>query len=343
MINNISSFKQLEKKIKNNIFSKVFILCDSNTLKYCVPELFNQVPILTSSEIIEVNPGEESKSFEICLNIWTTFLEQTADKKTLLINLGGGVVCDLGAFCASLYKRGIQFVNIPTSMLAMIDAAIGGKNGINLTHFKNSLGTINQATSIIIHDLFLKTLPKIELKNGLVEAYKIALIADKLFWKKLTSNNLSVKQIIKKSISLKLKIVSEDPTEKGLRKILNFGHTIGHALESVFIKNEQKIMHGEAVYMGMIIETHISFQKKLISNIKFQDITKTLLSCLNFTLLKIELQKLKPYLLNDKKNFDHKIQMVLLKDYGKAGFDYAVSLNEIEEAIIYYNNIAIGK
>jgi 3-dehydroquinate synthase len=226
--------------IKN--YSAIFILVDENTNANCLNYLLAQLQFSKTIEILEVESGEINKNIYTVIELWQILSDYKADRHALMLNLGGGVITDLGGFVASTYKRGIEFIQVPTTLLAMIDAAIGGKNGIDLGYLKNQIGTINQPNMVLIFPEFLNTLSKREWRSGLAEMLKHGLIYDVKHWEKLKSlANMSVDDLtnlIKDSAEIKLKIISQDPNEMGLRKILNFGHTLGHAIESYALENQ---------------------------------------------------------------------------------------------------------
>jgi len=325
--------KSLGPFLKKNKFSSVFIVCDENTLPHCLSLLVSKCPAAANAHIIELEPGERSKDLEVCTMIWQTLLENIADRQTLIINLGGGVVSDVGGFCASLYKRGIAFVNIPTSLLAMADASVGAKTGINFRGLKNSIGTFADPLAVFIDPVFLRTLSERHLKNGLAEVYKIALVSDAAFWKKITKD-AELPQMILQSVKLKEKVVKKDPRDKGYRNILNFGHTIGHALESIALETGYDLLHGEAVVKGMIVEAHISFQKKLLSKRELDEITTTLRSKFDPVLkMPVEPETLMRFVQNDKKSSSKLPEFALLQGIGKCTHGISVSKDQISKAL----------
>ena len=281
------SFKEegylsLNNIIKENNYSKIFIIVDENTNNHCLPKVLPMIETEVAIEIIELESGEENKIIETCVLVWNVLIELGADRKSLVINLGGGVITDMGAFIASTFKRGISFVNIPTTLLAMVDASVGGKNGVDLGGLKNQIGTITNPGLVIIDSEFLDTLPQNQMRSGLAEMLKHGLMANKQHWEKLKNLNIidfaDFDSLISESISIKNTIVIEDPKEDGIRKALNFGHTLGHAIETYFLENSDKktLLHGEAIAAGIIMESFISLEKKLISkNISF--LTNTVL------------------------------------------------------------------
>lgn len=310
-------------KLAISAYSKVAILVDENTKRDCLHKL----PKFENSIIIEINSGEEYKNINTCNYIWEQLSEHNFDRNSLLINLGGGVIGDMGGFAASTYKRGIDFIQIPTTLLAMIDASVGGKLGIDFNGLKNQVGLFNNPQSVLINPIFLATLPKNQLKSGFAEVVKHALISDMNLWKEITStafSNLNWEEIIEISVQIKNKIVLADPIEKGDRKKLNFGHTFGHAIESYYLEKGTPILHGEAVFIGMILETEISH----LSGNEINEIKNYILSnfALPYTPKKSYLHK---FLLNDKKNKDSKINFSLLNSIGDCSIDNLFSSDEL--------------
>ena len=304
-------------------YSKVAILVDENTKRNCLYKL----PKFDNCTIIEIKSGEEHKNITTCSFIWEELTNNHFDRKSLLINLGGGVIGDMGGFCASTYKRGIDFIQIPTTLLAMVDASIGGKLGIDFNGLKNQIGLFNNPKSVLINSEFLNTLSDNELKSGFAEVVKHALIADNNLWNKIIStsfNDLIWEEIIETSIKIKNKIVASDPFEKGERKKLNFGHTFGHAIESYYLEKGTPILHGEAVFIGMILETELSPISKEDKN----EIKNYMLS--NFNLAHTpNKSNLLPFLMNDKKNSQGKINFSLLNKIGDCSVDNLFAINEL--------------
>ena len=310
-------------KLNISAYSKIAILVDENTKRDCFPKLQK----LENSIVIEIKSGEEYKNINSCNFIWEQLTKHNFDRNSLLINLGGGVIGDMGGFCASTYKRGIDFVQIPTTLLSMVDASVGGKVGINFNQFKNQIGLFNNPKSVLINPNFLETLAENQLKSGFAEVVKHALISDNNLWKQLMSttfDSLDWGNIIETSVQIKNKIVSSDPFDKGERKKLNFGHTFGHAIESFYLEKETPILHGEAVFMGMILETEISNLSKEEKN----EIKNYILSNfpLPYTPKKNNLHK---FLINDKKNKDEKINFSLLNKIGSCTIDNLFSTDEL--------------
>ncbi len=314
-----NSFSKLD--ISN--YSQVAILVDENTKRDCLSKL----PQIENALIIEIKSGEEYKNISTCNLIWEQLTINNFDRNSLLINLGGGVIGDMGGFCAATYKRGLEFIHIPTTLLAMVDASVGGKLGIDFKGFKNQIGLFNNPKAVLISPEFLETLAENELKSGFAEVVKHALISDNSLWVKLKNtpfNELDWESIINTSVQIKNKIVLADPFEKGERKKLNFGHTFGHAIESYYLEKGTPISHGEAVFMGMILETKISDLSETDKN----EIKNYVLSnfALPYTPKKSSLHK---FLINDKKNQNGKINFTLLNGIGNCSLDNLFSLDEL--------------
>lgn len=327
-----TSFSEILKSYSN---SKIAILTDDNTHKHCLDFLITGFQGLNSAEIIVVPALEESKELDICVYILETLSEAGFGRKDLLINLGGGMITDLGGFVASIYKRGMPFIQIPTSLLAMVDASIGSKTGINFMGLKNQIGTFSSARNTYIDKKWLQTLPTCQWNNGFAEILKHALIADAKFWTTLMEiGNLKEQlndSVIQKAIDIKCEIVGQDPKELGLRKILNFGHTIGHALESYYFNSKMPLSHGHAVAIGILIESEISLIKLGLPKIEFEQIKKVILK--NY-LLQIPDDYLAIWQLmqHDKKNDLGKVKMSLLTRIGSCAFDQIVDLEEFKMA-----------
>ena len=332
----------LSELISLKNYSAIFILVDENTNTNCLNYFLAQIQFSKTIEILEVESGEINKNIYTVIELWQILSDYKADRHALMLNLGGGVITDLGGFVASTYKRGIDFIQIPTTLLAMIDAAIGGKNGIDLGYLKNQIGTINQPNMVLIFPEFLNTLSKREWRSGLAEMLKHGLIYDINHWEKLKSlASMSVDDLtdlIKDSSEIKLKIISQDPNEMGLRKILNFGHTLGHAIESYTLENQNidSLLHGEAIAIGMILEAHLSYQNNFISLNDFNQINDVLLNYFEKPSFEIIYEDLEIYMLNDKKNRDGVIKFVLLKQIGEAVFDQAISKEMINSSLNFF-------
>lgn len=259
-------------------YSKVFVLVDEMTEKHCLPVLRKYWKKSDQAQIIRIPSGEVNKNLQTLNNIWSKLTFFKADKDHLLVNLGGGVITDMGGFAAALYKRGMSFVHVPTTLLGQVDAAIGGKTGIDYNDLKNHIGLILNSNAVVIDPVFLNTLDENQWRSGFAEILKYGLIMDVELWKMLQGksfkslNSDEWERLITRSAIDKISIVQEDGLEKGLRNILNFGHTIGHALESYFLNIGYPITHGEAVAAGMICESWISHQQTGLKPDDFENI-----------------------------------------------------------------------
>lgn len=337
-----SALTSLSAFLVKKRYHRIFILCDENTLQHCLPILVTSCLHLKEADIIEVESGEASKSFEFSEHILQTLIENKADKNTLILNLGGGVISDLGGFNAAIYKRGIDFINVPTSLLAMTDASVGGKTGIDFAGVKNVVGTFAQPQAVFIYPEFLKSLPERHYKNGLAEIFKIALIADEKFWQALKKDKYTfdVLKLINTSVSLKNAIVQKDPFDKAIRKSLNFGHSIGHALESILLGSEFELLHGEAIVIGMVVESQIAFQKKLISKRIFTEISELLISVFQpVALPELDMQLFLHLLHNDKKNLTSGLQFSLPDKIGSCKINTPVTEAQVNKGLIHYKSL----
>jgi 3-dehydroquinate synthase len=328
---NETSFLYLENLLQPDVYSKIFVLVDENTNEHCLPYFLSNLPTEIEIEIIEIEDGEENKNMYTCIDLWHTLIDLDADRKSILLNLGGGVITDIGGFVASTYKRGIDFINIPTTLLAMVDASVGGKNGVDLGNLKNQIGVINEPKSVVILSKFLETLPSNQMRSGLAEMLKHGLIYDKLYWNKLKNlNDLNTNDLdilIKQSIEIKNEIVSQDLKENGIRKALNFGHTLGHAIESYFLESEDKkqLLHGEAIAVGMILESHISYQSNLISKDDFAEIKYIITDIFEKIIFnESDIQNIMNLLIFDKKNEFGNVQFTLLNKIGESKINQIV-------------------
>lgn len=331
----------LENLIEHS-YSRVFVLMDENTRKYCLPKiskyLFDIIPITISS-------GEQHKTLVTAQFIWNELFKHNADRSSVLINLGGGMVGDIGGFCAAIYKRGIEFINIPTTLLAMVDSSVGGKTAVDFNHIKNSLGVIQQPKSVYIYPDLLGTLPISELRSGFAEMLKHGLIADSDYWEQLIKVSESelprLASLINGSVKIKMKIVKKDMFEAKDRKRLNFGHTIGHAIEAYSIKNDKiPLKHGEAVAIGMICESYLSKVKSGLSGKELQLISQFIVSRFpKYSMRNILSPELIKLMRQDKKNVNDSLQFTLLRSIGKSIVNQECSEYEITAALNYYDSL----
>lgn len=334
------ALQHLEKFIKAGNYSSVFVLSDENTNKHCYPLIENFLP--EHSNMI-IPAGEESKKYETCNIIWVELAGDQADRKSLLINLGGGVIGDLGGMAAGLYMRGIDFVQVPTTLLAQVDASVGGKVGIDFFHHKNLIGLFNNPQAVFIYSGFLKTLPKRELISGYAEVIKHHLISDKSNFEKLTTNKSlpeNWEETIIHSIQIKSKITESDPFEVSTRKALNFGHTIGHAIESSFLQEGVSILlHGEAVAAGMICESFLSRKKNLLGEAELNKIISYLKLFFDLPVLdEKRMETILDFTRNDKKNEFHKTLCTLLNGIGSFTINREISREDIFLSMRFYNS-----
>lgn len=318
-----------------------FILADENTEYYCLKTLKEYLPKSINIPVITVPSGEKQKNLQTAEKIWKTLSQYHADRDAVLVNLGGGVISDIGGFVASSYKRGISFINIPTTLMGMIDAAIGGKTAVNLNDTKNIIGSFKHPDSIFIKPVFLNTLSHFELLSGYAEILKYALINDTSLWDILKYKSFpefdSLEDLISFSILIKAEIVEQDPYEKGIRKTLNFGHTFGHAFETFLNHKEQTISHGAAVAAGMICEAYLSMRINDLRKESFNEIEETI--HLNFSKLSIyknDIQELISIMKYDKKNQKDKINCSLLNSIGKCRYNQLIPEKLLIETLIFY-------
>lgn len=326
--------------ISNKKYSRIFVLTDDNTLKYCYPLIKDSLP---PHEVTSVMSGEEHKNLQTCSAIWEKMTSYQMDRHSLMLILGGGVLGDMGGFCAATYKRGIDFMLIPTTLLSQVDSSIGGKLGIDFNNYKNHIGVFQIPACTLLYSGFLKTLPETELRSGFAEIIKHVIISDEAMWKKIKGKSLHEQdwdELIRHSVEFKASVTKEDPKEKGLRKILNTGHTIGHAIETFLLSNDRKVTHGEAIAAGMIAENFISSKQGMLSSEVRKEIEKLIISI--YGKLKLhadEFSKIALLTLQDKKNKENKVLSVLLESIGKPRWDCEITLPSIEESLSYYESL----
>ena len=348
---NHDGFQELADYIKNNNFNKILILTDDNTKENCLEILIssisatkNRVSNLINSRLFyySVKPGEKSKNIHTSIEVWKFLIDEGFKRSDLIINLGGGMITDLGGFVASTFMRGIKFINVPTTLLGMVDASIGGKTAIDFREIKNIIGVFEFAKIILVDYRFLYTLDKRQKTAGYAEMIKHSLISKKSEFdmiKKLDSIDDIPHQMIYQSIITKVSLIDIDPLESNIRKFLNYGHTLGHAIESHLLGTDRELLHGEAIAIGIILETYLSFLKtgfdyELAENIK-SHINK------HFDLIKFsntDISEIINLLKYDKKNSDEKPKFVLLEKQGKTLLNQTVTEKEIRSAFKFYND-----
>lgn len=335
--------KDLKDFLDNSEYSKIFFLTDLNTSEHCMPLIGELLPSLENYDIIEVDPGEENKNIDYCIGVWQTLLDFGADRNSLLINLGGGVITDMGGFAASTFKRGIDFVQVPTTLLSQVDASVGGKTGIDLGNIKNIIGTFTQPKAVFISSKFLKTLDDRQIISGFAEIVKHGIIADKDYFNKLKEiDPLQLdEEIIYHSVEIKNFVVTTDPFEKSLRKTLNFGHTIGHAVETYSLKNdEHALLHGEAIAIGMICEAYLAFRHNGLSGDELREIITYIRSVFPDYHLKADAYgEILEFMQNDKKNVNGNIGFALPAEIGKCDFNIYLTPEQIVESLDFYKDL----
>lgn len=336
------SWSKLNTLLNKGRWSSIFVLTDEATAKFCFPIFQKNLP-KTTIKLLTIPQGEHSKSIQWTQKLWEELAENGGDRKSLMINLGGGVVTDLGGFVASTYRRGIDYINIPTTLLSMVDAAIGGKTGIDLGVLKNQIGVVAQPKGIFIFPEFLETLPHRELTSGWMEMVKHGFIDSSAYLDrclvKPSIENTKIDELIWASVQIKNQVVTEDPLEYGRRKTLNFGHTLGHAIESYCMDHYPKeyIKHGEAVGIGMALALYLSHRTQGFSEVKLYDYRarmKKIIPDFHFDIS--EQHKIISYLKHDKKNTHGRINFVLLKDVGDYVIDCQITNQEIFDAFNFW-------
>lgn len=330
--------EMLQSFLSSKSYSSLGVLTDSNTVEFCYPLIKDFLP---AHKLMQLPAGEEHKNLATCEQVWTQLTEHHFDRHSLLIVLGGGVLGDMGGFCAATYKRGIDFLLMPTTLLAQVDASVGGKLGIDFKKFKNHIGVFCEPSATLISPAFLSTLPHRELRSGFAEIIKHCIISDKKMWDVIRTRTIEQQQwdeLIAHSVAFKKQVIEKDPREKGLRKILNFGHTVGHAVESYFLNTTERLFHGEAIGVGMIAEAFIARKNSMISDIELSEITQYLRKVYPAVKLPADAEAIIALMLQDKKNKGNKILMALPDGIGQARWDVEVSREEIAESLKYYES-----
>ncbi|WP_299104757.1 3-dehydroquinate synthase [uncultured Tenacibaculum sp.] len=336
------AYSELSKLITNNNYSSLFVLVDDNTIEYCYPRFIQLLETDKKIEIIQIASGEIHKNLDTCEGVWNVMTELGADRKSLMITLGGGVITDLGGFVASTFKRGIDFVNIPTTLLSMVDASVGGKTGVDLGVLKNQIGVFANPELIVLDPEYLHTVTPREIRSGSAEIIKYGMTHDIRLFNEIKDNpNVNIIDLIHRSIEIKNEVVLEDPKEQGVRKVLNWGHTMGHAVESYFLESEHKeaLTHGEAIAIGMICEAYISQKELGFSEEKLADIKKSLQQIFGIApIIKSDYDAILEYLIHDKKNVGGNINFVLLKEYEDFKLNCTTTQEIIIESLDYYTS-----
>ncbi len=324
-----------------NQYTSVAVIVDENTDEHCLPFIKDHIP---EHWVIKIRAGEEYKTIDTCNAIWQALTDAKFDRKGLVINLGGGVIGDMGGFAAASYKRGIDFINIPTTLLSQVDASVGGKLGVDFNGFKNHVGFFKDPKRVLINPIFYKTLSKRELRSGYAEVIKHALIADREHWKALVDLEflkINWSEIVGHSVGIKGDVVTNDPFESGRRKILNFGHTVGHAVETKLLENPtEKLLHGEAIAVGMICEAHLSYKLSGLPEDEMEEICQFLTNA--YDCKKIPQGYFEEIIQNtyqDKKNTGNTINASLLGAIGDCKINIPIGEGDILDSLYFYNKI----
>lgn len=348
ILTGVESIKYFKEFLDNasKHYSGIFILCDSNSREHCLPVLVSRFELPANATILEIEPGEKNKNLDTCTRIWKELALLGADRHSLMICLGGGVVCDMGGFIASTYQRGIDFIYLPTTLLAQVDAAIGGKTGVNLNGLKNYVGVFSSPKSVFIFTEFLKTLTGNELLSGYAEVVKHALLRSKKSFDQLIIRfpdrhavhaNADWSTVVEDAVKVKSNVVQSDPYEQGLRKVLNLGHTVGHAFESHTIVRGGALLHGFAVAMGLAVELKLSVINCGFPADMATEISSYLYKVFPFYSFKTEdIGRITDLMGFDKKNKAGKIQMTLIRQPGDLITDVVCERETIENCLAEY-------
>jgi 3-dehydroquinate synthase len=342
-------FGQLEYELASVMASfpddKLFLVMDQNSENFCLPLLCNAKGVEKFKRVV-IPADEENKSISSVEKIWLFMSQNGADRKSLVVNLGGGMVTDLGSFAASTFKRGVEFVNIPTTLLSQVDASVGGKTGFNFNGLKNEIGVINQPFKVIIDTRFLKTLDHENFISGFAEMIKHGLIhspdhlTELQHFDLINPDYLVLQDMIAHSVTIKEYFVEKDPNEKNIRKALNFGHTIGHAFESFSLKHSKPLLHGHAVAYGMLVELYLSHLNCGFADGLMHDLSEWLLSVYGkFQIETIDYEALYELMCHDKKNEGKRINFTLLSAIGQVEINRNCSKGEIFEAFDYFREL----
>lgn len=331
--------ESLERALHEINFDKLFVLMDETTQAKCYDKIRQCDALAQAGEII-IGATDTHKNVESLCHVWESLSRQGATRKSLLINLGGGMVTDMGGFAASTFKRGIKFINIPTTLLAMVDASVGGKTGINFNGLKNEIGVFNNAETVFIDSDFLSTLDTQNMLSGYAEMLKHGLISTAEHWARLVNFDVmhpdmaELQKLIQESVEVKQSIVLEDATEKGIRKALNFGHTLGHAFESLAMEQHRPILHGYAVAWGMIGELYLCHVRKNFPS----DIMRQTIQFIkeNYGIFQLDCKmyaRIHELMTHDKKNADGIIRCTLLSSIGNIALDEELTQTDINEML----------
>jgi 3-dehydroquinate synthase len=335
-------FSGLRSLLSEKNYAAIVLLVDENTASFCLP-LIQDALKEYEYLVVRIQSGESYKTLDTCQYIWKRLMHNKLTRKSVLINLGGGVIGDMGGFCAATFKRGIDFVQVPTTLLAQVDASVGGKLGVDFNQLKNGVGLFANPQLVCLYPLFFQTLPFEQLRSGFAEVIKHALISDLSYWQQIVTVHLNTADwlpIVRQSVMIKQSIVEKDPTEKGCRKILNFGHTIGHAIESLSWDTSKPLLHGEAVALGMIAEAYISNRLLGLSEVELNELTAFIKSIYPFySLSAIAEDQILELIKQDKKKERKSNAFSLITAIGKASYNHHVEDALILESLLYYQRV----
>ena len=341
----ISSLAKLNRMLDSDEYqnARFFIIVDENTYQNCLPVLISKVSALEKAEFFEVPVSEEAKSLEVAAQLWGALLDSGADRNSVILNLGGGCVSDIGGFVAAGYKRGIRYINIPTTLIGMIDASVGGKTAVNVDNAKNQVGFFHQPEAVCLYPDFLDTLAVADLQSGLFEMLKTFLLSDSKAFDTLVYAACNcpelplatIKQYVQQCVDFKKSVVEADPQEKSIRKILNLGHTFGHAIESFSIENDAPLSHGAAVGIGLKCELYLSVNKLGLSESVYGGLCKVLQRFVAVPQITLrDTERILEFMRMDKKNADGLILCVLLQEIGVPVIDVSIDENEVRDALL---------
>jgi 3-dehydroquinate synthase len=334
---------ELENYLISKNYDKIFVVTDDHAYSKCLP-LISETLRSRKPTVISIKSGDNHKNMEQVAHIWDVLSNNGASRNSALFNLGGGMITDLGGFAGATFKRGLHNINIPTTLMASVDAAIGGKTGINFNGLKNEIGSFYHPDCVMIDCNFLKTLDCDNILSGYSEMLKHGLIRSEKYFDELVAYDFSefnvdiISNLVLASVAIKEEIVKEDPTEKGIRKALNFGHTIGHAIESLsFTKGKNPLLHGIAIAVGLVCELYISHKNcnfpveklRLITHFMKENYPAVSLDCKDY-------EALYELMTHDKKNEAGQINFTLLANIGEAYINQKVSKEMIFESLDFY-------
>lgn len=339
----INNWDAVNEYIIKGDYSSIIIIVDENTTEHCLPALAGT--LIQKFDIIEIESGEINKDLDTCKGVWETMIDFGADRHSLCINLGGGVIGDMGGFTASTFMRGMDFIQMPTTLLSQVDASVGGKLGVDFNAFKNLIGVIKNPGAVFIFTDFLDTLPAEQTRSGFAEVIKHGLIKDAVSYYKNIAvtdfSNMDWEQLVYDSVMIKKIVTDEDPEERGLRKILNFGHTLGHAIESYNLGTPNQLLHGEAIAIGMIMEAHLSYQKGNITEPEVNQIKSSIIDIYDHHPDRIpKIATLTSLMSKDKKSKGGVIMFSLLEKVGLGSYDQEVNAEGIERAVVFYTSLS---